>query len=151
MKKVFLSVLVFIFSVSFGVTPLIVNASTVSTNNVAKIAKKKLGLLIFVSPQYASDKNIKKAINNYISSIKKENWQVDVISLTNNSNDYNKIAQVIKSDYQSKNIKASLMVGEDMNTALSSVVPDEQIQTPSIAFWSSLNYNVTLADSGTVL
>ena len=124
MKKKFISIMIticFIFLL-FGVYTL--GASTqlgiINKNVMINYSNiQDLDMLIFVSPQYADDIDIKNSINSYCESVKDDiGWNIFVISLSNNNNDFKMIDETIEMYYELYDIKACLLVGEDTNTAL---------------------------------
>lgn len=91
-------------------------------------------MLIFVSPQYSKDIDIKTAIESYSFSVKKDiDWNIKVILLTEENNDYQKIDQILERFYDLFTIKAAIMIGEDTNTALSG--DSDYMEKPSIVPW----------------
>jgi len=98
---------------------------------------EKLDMLIFVSPQYAGDSQIKQAINEYIEVVKEDiGWNVKIINITPDLNDFRKIDKVIENHYNSvSGLKAALMVGEDIDTPLGSEGGGHE--APSIVPWGT--------------
>ena len=81
--------------------------------------QENLNMLIFVSPQYTHDTEIRNAITSYATAVKDDiNWNTKIISLKQEQNDYKKIDQIIEKYYELYEIKACIMVGEDTDTAL---------------------------------
>ncbi len=96
-----------------------------------------INMLIFLSPQYAKDSDIKKAVNTYIRAVKEDiNWNSKIIFLSEENNDYRKIDEIIERYHKSSGIKAAIMIGEDINTP--PLVDRYSIETPSITPWASL-------------
>jgi len=94
----------------------------------------KTDMLIFISPQYANDIDITNAIEGYIFAVKKDmNWNIKIIYLTEEINQYEKIDQILEDYYNKSNINAALMIGEDTDTALSGDC--DYIEKPSIVPW----------------
>jgi len=76
-------------------------------------------MLVFVSPQYADDYEIRAAIKSYTNAVNADiNWNTKIIPLKKEQNDYREIDLIIEEHYENSNIKACIMVGEDTNTAL---------------------------------
>lgn len=78
-------------------------------------------MLIFISPQYKDDNEITRIIQEYSSAVKKDiGWNTKVIKVSSTENDFEKIDAVLEKEYKESGgkIKASIMVGEDINTAL---------------------------------
>jgi hypothetical protein len=83
--------------------------------------KEKLDMLIFLSPQYANDIQIKQAINEYIKAVEDDiGWKTEIIVIKPETNNFRKINETMKDNYNKSgnNLKASIMVGEDIDTAL---------------------------------
>ena len=94
-------------------------------------------MLIFVSPQYAYDIEIRTAIESYISAVKKDiGWNTRMISLTQKNNEYQKIDQTIERYYRLYKIKACIMVGEDTDTAFGG--DSDYMEKPSIVPWYTI-------------
>jgi len=100
---------------------------------------EKVNMLIFLSPQYANDSQIKEAINVYINTVKEDiNWNTEIITLTPTNNDFRKIDELIETYYNKSGgkLKAAIMVGEDINTALGVEYFSEE--GPSVTPWATL-------------
>ena len=81
---------------------------------------ESLDMLIFISPQYSRDTNIENAVEDYIVSVKKDiGWNSKIIAVDSTINDFRKIDTIIEKNYSDsgKKLKATIMVGEDMQTA----------------------------------
>jgi len=82
------------------------------------IDHQKFDMIIFVSPQYSNDIEIETVIEEYIAAVKIDlKWNIKIISLTKENNDYKMIDAILESNYKYHNIKAAVMVGEDIDTA----------------------------------
>jgi len=93
-----------------------------------------IDMLIFISPQYSDDIEIKNAICSYISAVKEDiNWIIKIIDIEQNNNDYREIDKIIESYYDLYEIKACLMVGEDTDTALGGL--NNYMKKPSLVPW----------------
>ncbi len=105
----------------------------------ACLVAERLDMLVFISPQYRNNTQIKQAINEYIDAVKDDvGWATKIITITSDINDFRKIDEIIE-DYYSKSggrLKACIMVGEDMDTALTSDLPSAE-ESPSTAPWST--------------
>ena len=78
-----------------------------------------LDMLIFISPQYVDDVQIQQAITGYREAVEDDiGWNTIVIDMTPEINDFKMIDDIIEAYYESDNIKACIMVGEDLDTAL---------------------------------
>ncbi len=98
-------------SSQFSISP---KQSTLTITNL----KDSIEMLIFISPQYSNDKEIRSAIETYIASVQSDiNWELKIITINQKYNDYKKIDQIIEKYYEKYEIKACLMVGEDTDTA----------------------------------
>lgn len=94
----------------------------------------KVDMLIFISPQYRDDTDIETTINHYMKTVKAQlNWNIKIIQITENDNDFRVIDQTIEQFYLKSPIKACIMVGEDINTALSGDI--DYLEKPSIVPW----------------
>ncbi len=119
-----------------GASPIVVSAqfSVSPSSPIAAIIDVNFDMIIFVSPQYAQDTGITTAIESYISAVNNDlDWNTKVISLTEENNDYQKIDQILENYYVLYNIKAAIMVGEDIDTALSG--DSDYMEKPSIVPW----------------
>ena len=95
-------------------------------------------MLIFVSPQYADDTEIKAAIITYTTAVKDDIfWNTKIISLKQEQNDCRKIDQIIEKYYELYKIKACIMVGEDIDTALGG--DSGYMKKPSTVPWSTID------------
>ena len=108
------------------------NSPTQYTNN-----NKDPDILVFISPQYSNDEEIKVSINNYATAVKEDiNWNIKIIPLTQNQNDYTKIDEIIEEHYEQNEIKACIMVGEDIDTALGG--SNSYMKKPSTVPWETI-------------
>jgi len=99
-------------------------------------------MLIFISPQYSDDIQIKQALNEYIVSVKEDiGWDIKTIKLTESTNTIGKIRDVIKSHYLQYGTKSALMIGEDTKTQLNSET--SEIDSPSTLLWEEFNEPLT--------
>jgi len=96
--------------------------------------QKSLDMLIFVSPQYVHDTEIRTAITSYATAVKDDiSWNTKIISLTQKNNEYQRIDQTIEKYYRLYKIKACIMVGEDTDTVLAG--DSDYMEKPSIVPW----------------
>jgi hypothetical protein len=94
-------------------------------------------MLIFLSPQYAHDTDIHSSLTNYIDAVYDDlGWTTQLISLTHNQNNYTTIDQIIEYYYEIYHIKACMMVGEDIDTALGG--DTDYTEKPSIIPWATI-------------
>ena len=108
------------------------NISTSSP--IQTIIFEDIDMLIFVSPQYAYDTDITTAINLYISAVKENiKWDIKIITLTEENNDYQEIDQILENHYNLYTVKAAIMIGEDIDTALSG--DSDYMEKPSTIPW----------------
>ena len=100
------------------------------------INESLLDMLIFLSPQYADDIEIKNAINRYIDAVKEDiGWDTKIVTMTPEINDFQEIDEIIEGYYETENIKACIMVGEDIDTALGGVIEIKYKEGPSTLPW----------------
>jgi len=103
---------------------------------------EKFDMLIFISPQYRNDSEIKDAVISYSKAVKEDiGWHTKTLLLTQVQNNFEKIDEIIESYYRSDNIKASIMVGEDIDTVLGDDRDYEE--APRISHWLTLENIVT--------
>jgi len=99
---------------------------------------EKVDMLIFISPQYANNTQIKQAINGYVDAVEEDiNWETKIITITPDINDFRRIDEIIE-DYYIKSgskLKACIMVGEDIHTALGG--DTDYTESPSTLPWST--------------
>lgn len=94
-------------------------------------------MLVFISPQYANDKDIKTAINNYATAVKADiDWNIKIITLNQEQNAYKKIDLLIEEHYEKYDIKACIMVGEDTDTSLGG--SNSYMKKPSTVPWETI-------------
>jgi len=94
-------------------------------------------LLIILSPQYSNDTEIHTAINTYIAAVKNDlRWNSHLISLHEDENNYQQIDLLIETINQNHTLKACIMVGEDLNTALAG--DTDYLEQPSTLPWATL-------------
>src|SRR4030043_2353844 len=94
-------------------------------------------LLILVSPQYSSDTDIRTAIQTYITAVKNDlGWTSQLIPIQDNENDYQQIDSIIETLNNNHTVKACIMVGEDLNTALGG--DTNYLEQPSTLPWTTL-------------
>lgn len=91
-------------------------------------------MLIFISPQYKDDEEILQAIENYIAAVEGDvGWSVEIITISTEENFFTDIDDYIESYYEDYNIKACIMVGEDLHTALAG--DSDYTEGPSTVPW----------------
>lgn len=106
-------------------------------------------LLIILSPQYTNDPEIHTAIQEYLTAVKNDlNWTATIIPIQTNENNYETIDAIIETNDNNRTVKACLMVGEDLDTALSG--DSNYLEQPSILPWASLggSHSYTTTDQG---
>ena len=112
-------------------------ASTTDTRASVFNLPETLEMLIFISPQYAKDKEIRSSIDDYTEAVKKDvNWKTKIIPINPDDNNFKKIDQIIEKYYLQYKIKACIMVGEDIDTALAG--DSDYIEKPSIIPWATI-------------
>lgn len=108
------------------------NTILISTN-----MQERIDMLIFISPQYADDAEITTTINSYVSSVKEDlGWNTKLILIHQENNSYKEIDQTIELYYSLYHIKACIMVGEDIDTALAG--DSGYMEKPSTIPWSTV-------------
>jgi len=117
-----------------------VHTQTTASENPIDISEEvpeSLDMLLFISPQYSKDIEILDAVNNYIESVQKDiGWNSEIIPVTTEENDYLKIDLIIEHYYNSYDLKACIMVGEDINTPLAG--DSDYQEKPSTIPWSTI-------------
>jgi hypothetical protein len=109
------------------------NVNTSSTVSSLFLASP-IDLLIVLSPQYSNDAEINTAITTYITAVKNDiEWTTQVVPITQENNEVELIDQLIEHYYQTDAIKACLLVGEDLATALGG--DSDYLEQPSIVPW----------------
>jgi len=99
--------------------------------------QERIDMLIFISPQYSYDVEITTTINSYINVVKEDlGWNSKIISIQQKNNNYKKIDQTIERYYSLHHIKACIMVGEDIDTALAG--DSDYMEKPSTVPWSTV-------------
>lgn len=137
---IFLCVILLFVDINFN----LVNAQLIKASHPSNLLLSERlevpNILIFVSPQYSNDFEIKTAINGYISAVKVDIcWNTRIVEITDENNDYEKIDQIIENYYNCYNIKACIMVGEDIDTALAGDC--NYMEQPSTIPWSTIGGN----------
>lgn len=123
--------------------------SLVYTTAIVRGTNEDIDMLIFISPQYSDDQQILNAINNYINAIKDDiDWKSKVLKIEPGINDYKKIDQVIESYYNSNSLKACIMVGEDIDTALSGDIDFQEIPSTVPWYTTGLENGYTISEAG---
>jgi hypothetical protein len=94
-------------------------------------------LLIILSPQYNNDTDIRTAIQTYLTAVKNDlGWTAQLIPIQDNENDYQQIDTKIETLNNNHTVKACIMVGEDLNTALGG--DSDYLEQPSTLPWTTL-------------
>jgi hypothetical protein len=108
---------------------------TISKTTIVPV--KQPDLLIILSPQYGTDNDICTAIQAYMTVVENDlGWTSQILTIHENENDYHLIDQLIENIYRTHPIKACIMVGEDLNTALAGDC--DYLEQPSTLPWSTL-------------
>jgi len=109
---------------------------TIPTTPSISKSIERADMLIFISSQYSEDTQINNAIENYVSIVKTElEWNTKIIKISNENNDYRLIDQTIENYHSLHNIKACIMVGEDIDTALAG--DTDNMEQPSTIPWGT--------------
>ena len=121
-----------------GICTLSKSTEVSSINNyISPNISDNLEMLVFISPQYAEDYEISTAIKSYLNAVKTDiSWNTKIISLTKEQNDYKEIDFIIEKHYENYNIKACIMVGEDIDTALGG--SNSYMKKPSTIPWETI-------------
>jgi hypothetical protein len=99
-------------------------------------------LLIILSPQYSQDPEILAAILSYSEAVQNDlGWTTSIRQLQENENDFQYIDNIIETTYYIHALKACIMVGEDISTALGGDA--DYLEQPSILPWACLGGNQT--------
>jgi len=113
---------------------------TITTDAI--ITETHPDLLILLSPQYQNDSDIRQAIASYIAAVKNDlDWTSQIIPINKTENTYQHIDSIIENAYQNHPLKACIMVGEDLSTALGGDC--DNLEQPSTLPWSTLGGNTT--------
>jgi hypothetical protein len=108
-------------------------------------------LLIILSPQYSQDSQIIAAIHAYLAAVSNDlGWTARIIHIQENQNTYQQIDMIIEASNTNHTLKACLMVGEDLNTALGG--DTDHLEQPSILPWETLGGSAAYetADQGII-
>ena len=121
------------------------NATSTQINNSC------YDMIIFISPQYCNSVKIHQSIDDYCSIVKDElGWNILKINVTSQMNNFNDVDMIIEQYYQNNPLKACIMVGEDLDTALHC---DQDYQdSPSSVPWNTLggNSSYSLSENGII-
>jgi len=103
-------------------------------------------LLVILSPQYNKDQDIITAIHTYLNAVHNDlGWDAQLLQIQNKNNTYQQIDAQIESSNTNHTLKACLMVGEDLDTALAG--DSDHLEQPSILPWATLGgpsaYDIT--------
>ena len=132
---------VFVILLFTGMTVIAVNAQLQNPDqpNIKSPSKasETLDMLVFIAPQYQNDIEINEAVNGYKQVLKQDvEWNVNIIGISEEENNYEIIDQIIEKHYQKHPIKACIMVGEDLDTALAG--DSDYMEKPSIVPWFTI-------------
>jgi hypothetical protein len=108
-------------------------------------------MLLFVSPQYSHDQDLLTAIHTYTSAVQEDlGWHIRILYLSEIINDFKSIDTIIEYYYTNHLVKACLMVGEDIDTALAGT--SGYMTKPSIVPWYTIGGEEAydLSDKGIV-
>jgi hypothetical protein len=130
-------IFIFFALLFIGQLPLFSTHAQETISNTATVTTEQPDLLIILSPQYGSDNDIRNAIQAYMNVVKNDpGWTSQILTIQENENDYHLIDQLIENTYRTHPIKACIMVGEDLNTALGGDC--DYLEQPSTLPWSTL-------------
>jgi len=127
-----------IFSLLFISQLPIFSTNAQQTMNIeTSVLPENPDLLIILSPQYKNDPDVLTAIQAYIIAVKNDlDWTSTIITIQQSENDYRTIDTIIETRNNNHTIKACLMVGEDLNTALGG--DSDYLEQPSTLPWATL-------------
>lgn len=108
-------------------------------------------LLILLSPQYADDLDITTAIHAYQEAVQDDlGWNSTLLRIPEEQNTYQDIDDILENLSLNHQVKACIMVGEDLSTPLGG--DSQYLEQPSSLPWSTLggttSYEIT--DHGVV-
>jgi hypothetical protein len=109
-----------------------------STNaQLATPTEHQPDLLLILSPQYAQDTDINLALLAYSTAVHNDlGWNSQIIRIQEKDNTYQSIDTIIETIYANHPIKACIMIGEDLSTALGG--DTDYLEQPSTLAWSTL-------------
>jgi hypothetical protein len=106
------------------------------------ITDEQPDLLIILSPQYERDTDIRTALNSYSTAVYNDlGWTSRILAIHEDENTYQQIDNIIETTYNNHPVKACIMVGEDLNTALGGDC--DYLEQPSTLPWSTLGGTTT--------
>ena len=101
------------------------------------IPEENPDLLIILSPQYQNETALNNAIHSYITAVYHDlGWTTTLITIQNQENDYRHIDALIETSNTNHTLKACIMVGEDLHTALGG--DTDSLEQPSTLPWATL-------------
>jgi len=135
-----------LFCIFLMITPLLLTATAhptikepITLTSFTQQTNQK-DLLIILSPAYAKDLDIINQINQYIHTLQTENnWTSRLITLLPQQNTYTIIDTIIEQIYHINQIKACLLIGDDIDTPVSGTYQNKT--KPSIIPWATLGGN----------
>jgi len=135
-----------IFCVFLMITPLLLTATAhptikepITLTSFTQQTNQK-DLLIILSPAYAKDPDINHKINQYTQTIQTDiNWTSRLITLLPQQNTYTIIDTIIEQIYHINQIKACLLIGDDLDLPVSGTYQNKT--KPSIIPWATLGGN----------
>ena len=102
-----------------------------------KTAQAEPDMLIFLSPQYAHDVDVRTAITTYMTSVHDDiQWNTTLVIISPQNNTYQTIDTIIEETYKHHPLKACIMVGEDLDTPCSGC--HDSIERPSTVPWYTI-------------
>jgi hypothetical protein len=125
-----------IFSLLF-ISQLPIFANTPQQAITIQMTLENPDLLIILSPQYSNDTTLHTAIQAYITAVHNDlGWTTQILPIQENQNTYQQIDTLIETQHATHPLKACIMVGEDLNTALGGDI--DYLEQPSTLPWTSL-------------
>lgn len=136
-KRIYLPITILGLLLAFIGVPILSAGTQSIPSYTHEISTTNFDMVIFLSPQYADDTDIQTSINSYIEAVKEDlGWTTQLIAINQENNDYKVIDQLIEYYYYLFQIKACIMVGEDIDTALAG--DSDYIEKPSTIPWATL-------------
>jgi hypothetical protein len=138
-SKIILSLIALLF---ISQLPFFSTLAQKTTNNDFIVNEEYPDLLIILSPQYERDTDIRTAINSYSIAVYNDlGWTSRIIAIHKDENTYQQIDNIIETTNNNHPVKACIMVGEDLNTALGGDC--DYLEQPSTLPWSTLGRTTT--------
>jgi len=136
-KRIYIPITVLGLLLVFIGVPILSAGTQSIPSYTSETSASNFDMIIFLSPQFGDDKDIQTSIHSYINAVQEDlGWNTKLISMNQENNNYKKIDQIIEHYYFSYQIKACIMVGEDIDTALAG--DTDYMEKPSTIPWSTI-------------